>query len=568
MAAPPFAGDMGMSASLGTAVTTSAPSALQLSGNKRKLQRHVIDPELERQIYKYYYEEEPLIGVCKTQRFALTFVGEMHIEWGGSGAGGADGEAIVLDAPSERVYLEVRFRTALEFRDMFGMVPVLLTRRGAARISNGRPLFWIPPFGAGHFVLQYDQAKMQTTVVYEVPAGVGANRRQPARTLKVFMWPGLEPSIVTRRFRSRVASLMPRYMELTELRANLRDADFRAAHPVVFTQARPDTRSVQEMTEEEVMGLVDEGAPGPDEARRYARNTHRAIQTEALATAINHAARDPFGAGPAPIARGAVDPASRRVVHGTRDQTWDGAIEPLPIGEEMARGVAVPQSRGDIAAHEARYEDLVCKAMGIPAAYISGTGGTQRMRGEADQLRNNVRAAVRQDRADINAFYAWAYEETHRTRDDAVMVRALLAADTTEAAGPDTAERARIAHVRANIARIAAEPFRTRVVFSEDPLPVRSEPQMLAAAVDAHAITRAEHINLLRAELGIPSIDKSHALMRGAPDDAAPPPDDAAPARRPKRPAAGGDSPPPEQQKKKKKKREQKEDAQPPQSEA
>jgi hypothetical protein len=519
MALVPFAGDMGIASAGGMLGPVASLGTLSLASGKRKAQRHVMDPELARQIFKFYYEEEPLVNVCKVQRFSLTFVGEMHIEWGGG-----DIEPITLDSPSERDQLETLFKRALEYRDMFGMVPVKLSRRGAKK-KNNKPMIWIPPFGSGNFVMYYDAVKMETTVVYEVAvertvkktSSTQRTKQAVVKALDVFVWPGYEPSVATKRFRSRVSSLLPRYTDIVELRSNLRDADFRASHPVVFTQSRPDTRNLQEMTEEELLGLTDESAPGPEESRRYSRNTHRAIQAEELAASVNQAAREPIGTGNgtvgAPITRSAVDPATQRVVKGVRDRTWDGAIQPLPHGEEMAR-IITPQSRADLAAFESRYEDLVCKTMGIPAAYISGAVGSQRMRGEADQLRNNVRAAVLQDRADINLFYAWAYEMTHRSVDNDMMVRALIAADESERADPGPDEKKRISKVRANIGKISAMPFRTRVVFSEDPLPKKVELPVLAAAAAAGALTQLELVNLLRAEIGVPSIDKEHELIR------------------------------------------------------
>ena len=523
MALVPFAGDMGLTGSLSLMGPGAASGMLSTAAsNKRHVEENVIDAALANQIFKFYYEEEPLIGVCKDQRFALTFVGEMHIEWGGG-----DIDPIRLDSPAERDQFDTLFKRALEYRDMFGMVPTKLSRR-APRKRNNKPMVVIPPFGSGNFIMRYDTEKMETTVVYRVGTEATVKKRgsaqrskkQVAKDYEVFVWPGYEPSRVTKRFRSRVASLHGRYTGMVELRANMHDADFRASHPVVFTQARPDTRSLQEMTEEEMLGLVEDGAPGTEESRRYQRDVHRAMQTEEIAAQINGAARAPLNSleGPtsgAPIRRAAFDPASRRVVQGERTRTWDGAIQPLPVGEEMARLVQ-PQSRTDLIAFEARYEDLVCKTMGIPAAYISGTVGSQRMRGEADQLRNNVRASVLQDRSDINLFYTWAYEKTHRSVDDDMMVHALLAADEKDHANPSPDEKKRVAKIRANISKISTMPYRTRVVFSEDPLPKKIELPMLTAAVNAGALTKLELVNLIRAEIGVPGIDETHELVREA----------------------------------------------------
>ncbi len=494
---------------------------------KRKAHRYVIDPVLASQIFHFYNEEEPLINVCKMQRFSLAFSGESHIEWGGG-----DIDPIILDSPSEKPLIEALFKRALEYRDMFGMVPVKLSRR-APKKSNNKPMIWIPPFGSGNFMMEYDPKTMETNVMYQVTIDRSVSRTSASRgsashgkravvkMLDVFMWPGHEPSLVTKRFRSRIAALLPHYLDMIELRANLRDADFRASHPVVFTQSRPDNRSLQDMTEDELMGLTDEGAPGPDEGRHYSRNMHRAIQNEELAASMNRSAREPLGsdAVAAPIVRSVVDPTSRRVIQGTRSRTWDGAIQPLPHGEEMARLVA-PQSRSDFLAFETKYEDLVCVTMGIPRSYIAGSvgsqAGSQRMRGESEQLRENVRAAVIQDRTDINLFYRWAYEKTHRSTDDKFMLRALLEADESERKDPSPEERARLAKIRANIGKIVAMPFRTRVVFSEDPLPKKVELPIIAAAASAGALSQLELINLLRAEMGLSSIGDDHELLKNS----------------------------------------------------
>lgn len=531
--------------------------------DNKRIERFPMNNELASQIFEFYYEKEPLIGACNEQRYALTFLGEMHIEWGGG-----DIQPVILSSANERDHLDALFKRALDFRDMFGMAPVKLTRRksangssAAASQSSGsddaskpratrsdKPMITIPPFGTGKFVQEYDHVTMTTSVVYEVPRRKMSSNKQgnsagrardqtkggadtQVKRYDVFIWPGHEPSYKSHRFRSRIGSVLPAFIKITELRENLHDADFRASHPTVFTQSKPDTRSLEELTEEEVLGLTGEDNPGLQEQLKYHRDRHRAIQSERMAMAVNNAARSgmsvgaggsgmpgtrPGGSNPgAPVQRSTVDSATGLVVSATRNQTWDGAIQPLPQGEQMA-SLVIPQSTRDLATFEAKYAETVCLAMGIPYPYLAGNVGSQRMRGEADQLRNNVRSAVMKDRTDINLFFSWAYEKTHRSTDNEFMVNALLAADAREEVDASPEERSRLRTVRSNIQKIAAMPYRTRVVFSEDPLPKKLELPLLTMAVSAGALTQLELANLLRAELGVPSIDQSHELLRGA----------------------------------------------------
>ncbi len=496
--------------------SVSSDISLGMRGAKRKVHRYHIAEQLARQIFKMYYEREPLIDVCKTHRYALTFQGQMDVTWGGG-----DIEPLVLSSDNERDELEALFRRALDYRDMFGMVPMKLRRKGKA--TSGKPLMYISPFGSGRFVMEYDPIKLETEVIYEVMAPQHPHRtgersqksRAVTRVLDVFVWPGQMPSLTSKKFRSKISGLMAHYVENRELRKNLVDADWRAAHPVVFTQARPDTRNIQEMTEDEVFGAPDDSSiMSTTERHAYSRDVHRAIRTEETVAAMNSTSMT--GTAAQAGARQSVDPNTMLMMEGQRAITWDGALYNLPHGEEMTRGIT-PQSRSDLATLQLNYEEMVCLAMGMPRSFITG-GVTARVKGDTEHMRQIVRTAVLKDRADINLFYTFAYELVNRKADDDMMVNALIATDSREqqlSAEESPDERKRIADIRANITKISAMPYRTRVVFQEDPLPKKVEIPVIAAAVTAGALSKLELVNIFRAEIGLGTIDQEHELIRG-----------------------------------------------------
>ena len=505
--------------------TANADISLGMRQGKRKIQRYHIDDRLARQIFRMFYEKEPIIDVCKEHRYSYTFRGLFSIIWGGG-----DITPITLNSDHERDELETLFKRALDYRDMFGMVPMKFRPKG--RASAGKPSMYIPPFGSGRFILEYDPVNLGTEVVYEVlapqhPHRTGDNRqrnRPVTKVLDVFVWPGHEPDIVSQKFRSKIAGLMEQYVENRELHTNLLDADWRLAHPVLITQARPDSRSLQELTEEEAFGAPDDASiMGARERNSYNRDVHRAIRTETTAAEMNAASMSGV-ATQRGANRHSVDPNTMLMMPGQRAATWDGGLYNIPHGEEMAKGIS-PQSRSDLMALQILYEETVCLAMGTPRAFITGGVSAARAKGDTDHLRAIVRTAVLKDRADINLFYTWAYEKVNRRADDDMMVHALLAADIREdklGADQSPDERKRIASIRANISKIAAMPYRTRVVFQEDPLPQKVELPVIAAAVNAGALSKLELVNLLRAEVGINTIDQDHELIRGENADTTP----------------------------------------------
>ena len=482
-------------------------SAAPHTTTKKDVIRAELDMELAAQLYRYFYEKDELLNGCREHRYANTFWGEMWVEWGS-----ADIDPVRLDHAGERDDLESFLRQALDYRDMFGMAPLHVRRR--AKRNLNKPMFSIPPFGSGKFVMEYNQRTMDTIVLYEVELpGAQASK---VKRLDVFVWPGSEPVRAhgtpnRARFRSKIIALMARYLRITQLRKNLLDADHAASHPLMVTQSRPDKRNIDEQTEGELLGLAgDPSTMGPTEKIRYTRNTHRSLQMEDMVASQNasHVEGTDMPAGQ----HETIDPASNRAVPHARSimngirHIW------LPHDEELGRPVPV-SSRTDFQAIESKYEQRVCETMGIPEAYITGTGGA-RIKGETDQMQQIVRTTVQQDRKDVNLFYPWAYERAHRGHDNSEMINALLQVDENEARDIGAEERARLANIRANIERISSMPNRTRVVFAQEPLQKKVEIPMLAAAVAAGAVTKLELSNLIRAELGITSIDADHDLMR------------------------------------------------------
>lgn len=477
----------------------------------------------------YHGSQEPLLNACRDLRTDATFKGPVEIYWGGG-----DMDLVRLDGPGEETHIKDLLRDALVWRDVFGMVPVLLRRRAKRNKHTDVMLVTIPPFGSGKFVMEYDTKKLKVSMTYEVYDVKGApgmhpgvsgrtsssssssssrKRRQSSgpRTLDVFVWPGMMPDIVMSNFRSKVQTLLGPHARITQLRANLLVADRGAAHPVVFTQSRPEVSSVERQTEQELLGPVgDPNIMSHAEKRHYSRDTHRAIRQEERTAQANAAARG--------VVVPVVDPRAQRIISAA-ESAFPGSVEPLPDGEMMSRPV-IPASRSDIIQFEERYAEAICTAMGVPYGLLRGVGSA-RIKGETDQMMHVFRSAVEHDRADVQLFFQWVHEELHRWKDNEYLALTLLTAedDAQHEQSPD--ELQRLQEIRANVRAISQMPNRVRVVFPENPLPKSVNLDILAAAATTGSISLEEQANILRGQLGLSNIDSDHALFqRVRPTDA------------------------------------------------
>ena len=528
MALPMWAagGGAGASADLGI----GDPSESESKSGSRNLLRIPMDMETATQYWSFYHGGvEPTLDACRKLRHDNTFHGPVEVLWGSG-----EVDPIRLDGPGEQDMLKDLFRTALEWRDVFGMVPMHLRKR--AKRHKGRPLVVIPQFGTGRFVLEYNIQTFTSKMVYEVtlqarsassgtkrgPNAVqvsgsvsgssGRGRRVTRRTLDVYVWHGSMPNIVLKQFESTVQALLPKFSEISELRRNLLVADRGSAFPTVFTESRPENRSVSEQTEQELFGRVgDPGVVTPGERHHYLRDTHRAERQEAMTAARNAAARD------LPVTR--FDSRTGRLNRATASR-WNGSVEPLPNGESLARAVT-PSSRTDIGTFEERYAEQICMAMGVPYGYIRGSGGS-RIRGETEQMKDLLRASVARDRQDVNSFYAAAHELIHRNNDNEFLAQALVQVNDDPDATLSPEETKRQQEIRSHIETIAQMPERVRVEFTEEPLPPTIDIKVLEAASNTGSVSVEEQANILRRQLGLPAIDADHPLLRGVNPDEAP----------------------------------------------
>lgn len=504
-------------ASAGTAEPMVRPSS------HRHVRRIPMNMALAGQFWDMYHGHEPILDTCVAHRNDATFKGGIEINWGGG-----EIAPVRLDSDAEQTGMMELFRKALEWRDTFGMVPVIVRRR--AKAQKNKPLITIPPFGTGTFVIEYNFKTMEMNVVYEVPtssdaasgfggsAGPNAvqmiNRRalsgrgsarSNVRILDVFVWPGREPSLMG-DFRSTIQALMQPFTRIAELRDNMLTADRTASRPTVFTESRVEHTGVEEMTERVLMGQVgDPSTAGPEQRQHYERDVHRTRRLEQMVAQHNAAARSG-------VSVPAVS-ADSRLIEERIAPTFSGNIASLPDGETLSRAV-VATSRTDIRVHEDTYFEQICSAMGVPYAYISGRGGSK-IKGETDHLRTIFRRAVDQDRYDVNSFYQWVHELMHRRKDDAYLEQVTAHANDVDGAMVTPSEKARMRAVRSHIDAIRKLPHRVAVTFLEDPLPRSLDPAILASAVEAGALSEMERFNLLRGQLGLPSLADDHLLFQG-----------------------------------------------------
>jgi hypothetical protein len=497
------------------------------SRRSRFIHRHDMDMVAAAQYWNFYnYSHEPLLRACRAHRTDATFKGPVEVYWGGG-----EMDPVRLDGPGEEASLKDLFRTALIWRDVFGMVPVMFQRRAKRRKHANILLATIPPFGTGKFITEFNSKDMTMKVVYEIlindkVSGLQAGANRMNRTaaavtrhgrvmtskgqadnvqeLDVFVWPEMLPDFATGNFHSRVQALLGPFARISALRENLLVADRSQARPVIFTQSRPEVSGVERQTEQELLGGIgDPGVLSSIERRHYLRDTHRAIRQEQLTAAANAGARG--------VVNVALNPRATRLINAS-ESAWAGSVEPLPDGEMMTRPV-MPSSRPDIGKFEETYAEAVCTAMGVPYGILRGVGSA-RIKGETDVMMQVFRSSVERDRAEIEMFYQWVHEKLWRDNDNEYLAVALLASEDAEKLAQSATEVQRQRDVRANITAISQMANRVTVVFPENPLPRGVDLAVLETAASTGAISIGEQVNLLRGQLGLKNVDSEHGLLQ------------------------------------------------------
>jgi hypothetical protein len=498
-----------------TAAASAAVNALALGGNgaaafadiapDQRRKRVPMDPRTTHLIYQVYYSD-PYVRMCRVHRYALVFKGEMRAVWG------ADGEPEEIE-PAAHNDLKSLLELALDFRDMYGMVPFKIARpRGLAAAAGrspedlrqrGMPIV-IPPVGSGTFVIHYNRRTKDSVVKFHT-SDVGAAAE--GEIFPVYVWPGRLPNPFSPTFKSPMATILTSHLRIKEMESNDADAHWRATHPVLMLQTPRVAVQPSHLTDREAHASIDDLSVSRVQVNAALQDNGRRIRAEAMAEAMAGQAHAVEQRSDTHITFGADGPGAR-----TRSRAWDGGIMALPEGEAAAPTIT-PPVRPDVATARHEHYEMVCSALGVPYSRII-VNPSGRIKTDPDRERENLDIAVEMDRDDANAFYRTIYEALNRTTQDVALIRGLLLLDEWKK-GQKSAGRAVPPEARArkeSMRRTLVQPQRTRLVFTEPVVPKTVEPKMIIAAAAAGAVTKVEERNLWRASIGLPSIDEDHEL--------------------------------------------------------
>lgn len=450
-----------------------------------KYERIELDFAKTQQIYDYFYSKEELISICRDFKNSLVFKGGIDLEFGG-GLFSSNG----LKNPDTQRNTVDLLQRALDYKDMFGLCPYKVKRND----DTGLPEIRIPEFGFGRFILLKSSTRLETKVEYRL--------FDKKKSLKVFVWPGLEPSL-TGEFKSKIFKLYATYARLEEYVSNNLDADYELTHPTIVTHHKMGDPDITKLTEEEVYGDADPNEMNPDERSVYRRNVVRGRMLEAQMSMMRSPTQSmtPGREGKNVIR---YDSSQHQIVFYQRGDTFKDRLYPLGTGEEIARQ-QIPVIGNQIKDFRLEYEYMVCLAFGIPRDYLMTHKGV--LRGTAIKEREIIQTRVEDDRKAAEIFYQYVYDRIYREEDTRVLVDELveLKRQKKEATGDDK-KRREIKDQKRTVNNIALSKNRVKLKFLEDPFRDTIDAKSIIVAADRGYITRKEEIALYRAHLGLTEI--------------------------------------------------------------
>ena len=451
------------------------------------------------EIYDFFYHKEQWIQICKRMKYSQVFKGGVSLTWGGGIFQSKETE----DPIKQRELIEL-LQEALDYRDMFGLCPIKIIRDRKTGIK--KPI--IPEFGSGSFISIFNIKTLKTEDIVFAPNGNLINNKQEIDpSIKVFVWPGKKPSTHNKQFKSDIFTVFEEYLIIEELKKNLLDADYNSSHPTIFTQSRPDSKDLSQLTEEEVFGDADDPMLNPSEKHTYRRDLFRAKRLERMSESINYQTKSSCDSS---LTKRVDSTNNNRIIAFKRKRMWEENIESLPEGEEMAN-IVIPQSNKNIIEFMNRYEEQVCLLIGIPKGFIAGRG---KFKTDAEQETEIMRNTIIKDREDANLFYQFVYELMHRGTDDKKIVQVLMNVNNIKKQQqPDPAEMEQLRQTKNNIKKIGDMPNRIEILFNEDPFSRTINLNNVQFASDRDAITAEEEVNSIRSSLGLEKVPVNDDLV-------------------------------------------------------
>ncbi len=452
------------------------------------------------EIYDFFYHKEQWIQICKKMKYSQVFKGGVSLIWGGGIFQSKETENPI----KQRELIEL-LQEALDYRDMFGLCPIKIVKD--RKTGQKKPI--IPEFGTGAFILIFNTKNFEIEEIVFAPysgsSGLVSNyeKKQIDSSVKIFVWPGKEPSLHNKQFKSSIFTVFEEFLLVEELKKNALDADYNSSHPTIFTQSRPDSKDSSELTEEELFGDANNPLLNPSEKHTYRRDSFRARRLEEMTKDMN--CQTKLSSSSWQIDNSLtkrVDSTSNRITEFQRKRTWQDSIESLPEGEEMAHPI-MPQTRKDLIEWQNRYEDQVCLLMGIPKGYIAGRGS--KFKTDAQQELEIVRSAVENDREDVNSFYQFVYRWMYKDIDDQKIIQTLMTLNNIKKLNPES-DQQQLKQSKKYIKNIGNMPNRIEILFNEDPFSRTINLNNVQFASDRDAITAEEEVNSIRSSLGLEKV--------------------------------------------------------------
>jgi len=430
---------------------------------------------------------------------------------------------------------------------------------------------------AGDFFVRIDDMKMTTDIVW-VPAwrsslgnpGTGATTDMGFvdfdPNVSVYCWEDRMPTrdgIIQTRF----FELMRKYEMLNEARDNLADADYNAAHPMVFIQQSRAISKVDasELGEEDIYGMAvvgqdtnsifDKSRMAPTELMSYRRDVRDAVVLEMTVEAGQNAQ---LQKRVKQIANGTA--RNTRATRGglalpevRANMLEEGGILNLPGGLQFG-GIVTPTTVVDLVELRTTYERELAAELGVPLAYIRGeegskkstAGGSTSKTGDSSSssktsssashsiVESHMKTTVSQYRTAASNFFDYMYDSLFRTKNTNMLKNHLettykLKAEESEtraalirsiersyrltqdiAALDETLQShlsyaARLSAMEVELHRIISLKYRLKLKFLQTPF---VENEVMMQLYEVGAITHEEMVNTLRLNVGLPLLDK------------------------------------------------------------
>ena len=441
---------------------------------------------------------------------------------------------------------------AIRWRHVFGFVPIAVySEQGKTRVS-------VPEFGTLRFALLIDMVSMTSSVVALASEAEKKLRQDDddddddddgmsiSRLVRVFTWPGREPSLDGRLFSTTVATLMLEWTTLTaHANFNRRGHEFSSYPP--FIVAAPQSRAPQSLDRADDktyyanVGLVNQLTDGaasemlPEEMQYYRRNSSRLLQQEAMEEMAQRSMVD--------------NEHSYTTYSDGTGRLYSGVSMPPHLGNrlQLAEGGTVQHAQmpsthlSEVQQMKTSYQMTVCNTFGLPGLFVLDRNTPLRgMRSTTVDSSNAMlvmRMTVENEQRELAKLIEFVYELLFRSDDDETLVGLVLSCEAVmqelhrrleedavaavsgslvmHSVAQQTAQAQRV--LRDELLRLRpliARNFRTEVVFPRKHITQAMTMENLIQMRHERSISASEWMTFMRALVDCEPVSDDSTLMR------------------------------------------------------